>query len=89
MRGVDLLYHEATFLHDLNERARMTYHSTARQAAQIAALAGVSKLVIGHFSARYKDLTPLLDEAREIGPDPELAMDGRRFEFKTGQEEFY
>lgn len=78
--GVDLLYHESTFLHELSERARMTYHSTARQAAQIAAAAKVGKLVIGHFSARYKDLTPLLDEAREVFPATELAMEGRRFE---------
>jgi ribonuclease Z len=53
VRGVDVLYHEATFLHEMIERAKVTFHSTARQAAQIAQLAGVKQLLLGHLSARY------------------------------------
>jgi ribonuclease Z len=79
VRGVDLLYHEATFTSDLQERAETTYHSTARQAALLAREAGVRKLLIGHFSARYKELAPLLREAREVFPETELAIEGRRF----------
>lgn len=80
VRGVDLLYHEATFANADVDRARETKHSTARQAALIAREAGVKKLVIGHFSARYKDLNLLLEEAREIFPATFLAEDGERFD---------
>ena len=63
VKGADLLYHEATFLHERAARAQETYHSTALQAAQIAKEADVKQLLIGHFSARYNDAAPLLDEA--------------------------
>ena len=76
IRGADLLYHEATFLDDLRERAAQTHHSTARQAAQIAQAAGVKRLLLGHFSSRYKALEPLLDEARAVFPTAELANEG-------------
>ena len=79
VRNVDVLYHEATFGHDLLERAQVTYHTTARQAAQIAKGAEVGKLLIGHFSARYKELTPLLNEAVEVFTNTQLAIEGRRF----------
>ena len=65
-RGVDLLYHEATFADSESERAQRTGHSTARQAAEIAAQASVGKLVLGHFSARYPDASVLADEARTV-----------------------
>jgi ribonuclease Z len=74
--GCDLLYHEATYGHKELSRAVSTFHSTARQAAQIALLAGAQKLVIGHFSARYKDTSGLLEEAREIFPETIEATDG-------------
>ena len=77
--GVDLLYHEATFMHDNLDRAQQTYHTTSLQAATIASKAGVKKLIIGHFSGRYKDLTPLLDEAQSVFPESDLALEGRRF----------
>ena len=80
VRGVDLLYHEATFLSGEEQRARETGHATARQAALIAQEAQVGKLIIGHFSARYKDLQPFLEEARSIFPATCLAADGERFE---------
>ena len=76
VRGVDLLYHEATFLHDMRERAAQTYHSTARQAAELAHTAEVHRLLIGHFSSRYKQLEAHLQEAREIFPWTELATEG-------------
>jgi len=80
IQGVDLLYHEATFLNDLAASARDKLHSTALEAATIAKKAGVSKLLIGHFSARYDNLQPLLDEAKSIFPSTELAEDGKKFD---------
>jgi len=80
LQGVDLLYHEATFMEEDARRAEETYHSTAKQAARIASLAGARKLVLGHFSAKYRDLDPLLDEAREIFPESFLSAPGRSFE---------
>ena len=74
--GVDLLYHEATFLTAEAARAALTRHSTAHQAATVALLAGVKQLLIGHFSARYRELTPLLDEARDVFANTELAVEG-------------
>jgi ribonuclease Z len=80
VRGVDLLYHEATFAEDLHEMARMTFHSTGAQAASVALEAGVGKLVIGHFSSRYKDLNVILKEAQAIFPATELAQEGMKFD---------
>ncbi len=79
IHGVDILYHEATFTEDEKERARQTKHSTAAEAADIALRARVKKLVIGHFSARYKDLAPVLKEANEIFPATSLAAEGEKF----------
>lgn len=79
LREVDLLYHEATFGSEMLERAGDTYHSTAAQAAQIALDAGVKKLLIGHFSARYRELSPLLEEARAVFPNTYLAKEGSVF----------
>ena len=66
IKSIDLLYHEATFMEDEETKARETKHSTAKQAATIAKLAEVNRLLLGHFSARYKDLTPILEEAKSI-----------------------
>jgi len=76
---IDLLYHEATFLDELKDKALATYHSTAREAADFAKISEVKKLIIGHFSSRYKDLEPLLSEAREVFPETYLAIEGERF----------
>jgi ribonuclease Z len=76
VRGVDVLYHEATFLDDMRERAATTFHSTARQAATIARDADVHRLLIGHFSSRYKDLTWHLKEAQSVFAWTELATEG-------------
>ena len=80
IKGVDLLYHEATFLDELKERARQTMHSTAKEAATIAKKARVGKLIIGHYSQRYYDLDPLLNEAQEIFPETFLAIEGKIFD---------
>ncbi len=79
IQGVDLLYHEATFMETQKERAAQTFHSTSKEAATIAKLADASKLIVGHFSNRYKDLKPLLEEAREVFPATELALEGSAF----------
>jgi ribonuclease Z len=63
--GADVLYHEATFLHELAKTAKATGHSTARQAGILAHEAGVKTLIIGHFSSRYKEEAVLLDEAKQ------------------------
>ncbi|MCO7318483.1 ribonuclease Z [Riemerella anatipestifer] len=69
IKGVDVLYHEATFLHDLKEMADYTGHTTALEAATIAQKAGVKKLILGHFSNRYADLNVFTDEARTVFPN--------------------
>lgn len=76
IKEVDLLYHEATFMERMKDVATEKYHSTARQAASIAKQAEVGKLLLGHFSARYRELDELLEEARNIFPETELALDG-------------
>ena len=78
--GATCLYHEATFKADLAARARETGHSTAEQAAHVAKEADVGQLVLGHFSARYRDLTPLLAEAQSVFPMTSLASDGMRIQ---------
>ncbi len=75
----DLLYHDATFADDHQERARKTGHSTARQAATVAHDAGAAGLLLGHLSARYSDPAPLVREAREIFPGAEVAKELRRY----------
>lgn len=76
----DLLYHEATFAHNELSRARNTCHSTGLQAAQIANKADVGKLLIGHFSARYKNINPILEEAKSIFPKTYAINDGDLYE---------
>ncbi|MEO7265632.1 MAG: ribonuclease Z [Ferruginibacter sp.] len=76
VKAVDLLYHEATYLKDLHERAASRFHSTTVQAASIAKLAGVKKLLIGHFSSKYETLEEFLQEAREVFNNTELALEG-------------
>lgn len=76
IEGVDLLYHEATFAERDKARAKETFHSTARQAAEIAQKANVKRLVIGHYSARNDVLTELYDEAKELFPTTILGNEG-------------
>jgi ribonuclease Z len=79
IQGCDVLYHEATFMQDKLEDAHDKMHSTAMEAATIASKARVKKLIIGHFSARYEDLQPMLGEARSVFPETYLADDGLVF----------
>jgi ribonuclease Z len=80
IRGADLLYHEATFAQDKQEDARAKFHSTAIEAASIAQKAGVKKLMIGHYSARYRDVNLLLKEAWTVFPNTFAAEDGMTVE---------
>lgn len=80
IKNVDLLYHEATFMDDEREKARQTRHSTASEAATVALKCQAKKLIIGHFSARYRDLEPVLQEARNVFPETYLATEGETFD---------
>lgn len=79
LQNIDVLYHEATFTTEDESKAIETMHSTARQAALIAQKASVKKLLIGHFSARYKDLSALHREATAVFPNTYLAQEGETF----------
>jgi ribonuclease Z len=72
----DLIYHEATYLDDQREKAELRYHSTAKQAAQLAQKAQVKRLLLGHFSSQYERLDAFEQEAREVFPNSELAVQG-------------
>jgi len=79
IEGVNLLYHEATFLDNMIDRAKVTYHSTASQAATIAGKANVKKLILGHLSARYQDGAAHLAEAKPVFDNVEVVEDGMSF----------
>jgi ribonuclease Z len=83
LHGVDLLYHEATFMESEKQRAKETRHSTAKQAAQFAKMVQAGKLVVGHFSSRYSDLNDLLEEAKAVFPDTELGLEGKVFSISS------
>ncbi len=76
MKGVDLLYHEATFAESEKLLCSKVYHSTAKQAAEIARLAGAKQLMLGHYSSRYNDETILQKEAAEVFENTILAKEG-------------
>jgi ribonuclease Z len=76
VQGVDLLYHETTYLKDLHERAAARFHATTVQAAQIALKAKVGRLLIGHFSSKYDKLDLFEEEAKEVFPNTSLAIEG-------------
>lgn len=80
IKNVDLLYHETTFMSGMEVMAAKTGHSTAKQAATIAKKANAKQLICGHYSSRFKDLAPLLAEARSVFPNTELGIEGRIFE---------
>lgn len=79
VEGVDVLYHEATYAADMRKTAKERGHSTTEDAAKVAKMAGVGRLLIGHFSSRYKDLSLLLDEARAVFPATDIAREGETF----------
>jgi ribonuclease Z len=76
LEGVNLLYHEATYDKKMQKRAKETFHSTAEQAAMLAQNCQAGQLLIGHFSARYKETSVLTDEARTIFPSTLVAEEG-------------
>lgn len=76
IKDVSMVYHESTYLHNLEDRAGKRFHSTAVQAATIAHMAGAKQLLIGHFSSKYEDLTPFQEEATAVFPSTQLAMEG-------------
>jgi ribonuclease Z len=80
IKNCDTLYHEATFLHEMLDRANETHHTTALQAAEVASIVGAKKLIIGHFSSRYKTLGPILDEAKTVFDNVELALEGQTYQ---------
>ena len=77
IQGVDLLYHESTFLESEKERAKHTFHSTAAQAATIALKAGVGKLLLGHYSSRYAEEEEFVNEASAIFPNCDFSTEGK------------
>ncbi len=76
VEGVDVLYHESTYASDYADRARMYFHSTAKEAAEVAKEAHVGKLLLGHYSARYNDESKILKEARAVFPNSFLTKEG-------------
>ncbi|MDB5250985.1 MAG: ribonuclease [Flaviaesturariibacter sp.] len=78
--GADMIYHETTYLDNMREKAELRFHSTTRQAAEIARKAMVRKLLIGHFSSKYAVLDPFQEEAREVFSNTELAIEGNTYE---------
>lgn len=79
VRGVDLVYHEATYLDDQRQKAAARHHCTALQAARIAKLAGVGRLILGHFSSKYEDLDVFREEASAEFPDVEVCREGATY----------
>ncbi len=81
IKGVGILYHEATFLETEKHLSAKTKHATAKEAATIARMANVGKLILGHYSTRYRSINSFKEEAEEIFENVELADDGKVFEF--------
>ncbi len=79
VKNVSLLYHESTYLKDMNDRAALRFHATSEQAATIAQKAEVGKLIMGHFSSKYENLDSFLEEAKAVFGNSELAIEGVTF----------
>lgn len=79
VKGVDLLYHEATFANDHIEQAKISMHTTAAQAAEVARRAGAGHLLLGHFSGRYENEVQHLEEAKEVFEQVTLAVEGTTY----------
>ena len=80
VKGVDVLYHESTYLEALQTQAAERGHATPREAAQVAELAQVKHLILGHYSSRYKKLVPFLEEAKAVFENSHLAREGHCFD---------
>ena len=82
VKGVDLLYHEATYADDMRKEAKERGHATTLQAAKAAVESGAKRLLIGHFSSRYKDEGVLVEECRTLFPESYIAEEFRTFEIE-------
>lgn len=80
IEGADTIYHESTYLHDNAEKAAARYHSTSVQAAEIAKKAGAKQLLLGHYSSKYRDVTPFRAEAREVFPNTHTSIEGNTYD---------
>ena len=80
IQQADMVYHETTYLDNMRDKASERFHSTTKEAALIARKAQVKKLLIGHFSSKYNTLEQFQDEAREVFPNTELAIEGNTYE---------
>lgn len=81
--GINLIYHEATFTEEFAHKATSTGHSTAKQAALLAQASGAKQLLIGHFSARYRDANEHLAEAKAIFPSSAVAEEGKSYNIRV------
>ncbi len=79
---VDVLYHDATFHSNLSEKAKSTFHSTAKQAGIVASKANVKKLILGHFSSRYKNLDILKQDAKSEFENVDIAKEGETWKLQ-------
>ncbi|MEN2282502.1 ribonuclease Z [Algoriphagus sp. SE2] len=79
IKNVDLLYHESTFISDDQARAAETFHSTSAQAGKIASISGAKRLLLGHFSSRYVDLSQMLIEAKDVFSESILSEEGQTY----------
>ncbi len=80
LKGTTVIYHEATYLHDLADQGALRHHSTTAQAAQVALAAGAAKLLIGHYSSRNTDIRPYEAECRAIFPETYATSDGEDYD---------
>jgi ribonuclease Z len=83
IKGVSVLYYETTFMNELAEMAEITGHSTAGQAGKVARAAGVSCLITGHYSSRYKDVASLVAEAGEEFSAVVQAEEGKKYDLRN------
>lgn len=81
VKGVDILYHEATYLDDMADKARERFHSTTIQAATCARDAEAGKLLVAHYSSRIRDISLFEKECQTIFPNTQALNDGDEFEF--------
>lgn len=86
IKDVDLLFHEATFDKSMKQQAKKTFHSTSEDAAKIAKQANAKRLIVGHFSARYKNVNPLIEEAKAIFTNTTAAEDGEKYQVNLERE---
>lgn len=87
IKNADLLYHESTYMANMQEKAKMRGHSTTIDAATAAKKANVGKLILGHYSSRYHNLNPLLEEAKSVFENTELGLDGKKYKVELTTDE--